>query len=273
MERSVSYIAIAAAAVFVAGVVGGPLLWSHKPYRPASPATVLLAAGTQQYRPAGEFRQGTRVVDAPLQTIPAAAIEVMKYHVSEDDYARCVADKACQDSPSANRPAMPKTNVSFGDATAYARWFSVQTRGEWRLPTDAEWLRLAGERAFDDGFSAEANGSDPSRRWIASYRREVERRGEADLEVHPFGYFGVNAVGVADTAGNVWEWTNSCFQNGTVTADGTAIEGSTDYCGVRAVQGKHRGFIIDFVRDARSGGCAVGVPPDYLGFRLVRTLS
>ncbi|MES2551670.1 MAG: formylglycine-generating enzyme family protein, partial [Pseudomonadota bacterium] len=26
---------------------------------------------------------------------------------------------------------------------------------------------------------------------------------------------------------------------------------------------------VDFIRDARSGGCAAGVPPDYLGFRLV----
>ena len=58
-----------------------------------------------------------------------------------------------------------------------------------------------------------------------------------------------------------------------VTADGTVILSQSNYCGVRAVQGKHRGFVIDFVRDARSGGCAAGVPPDYLGFRLVRTVS
>ena len=61
-----------------------------------------------------------------------------------------------------------------------------------------------------------------------------------------------------------------CFQNGTVAADGSVIEARSDYCGVRAVQGKHRGFVIDFIRDARSGGCAAGVPPDFLGFRLVR---
>jgi formylglycine-generating enzyme required for sulfatase activity len=266
--------AAVAAALLITGLVGGTgLFWSYQPDRLVLPKTVRLQAGPQKYRPAGEFRLGTRVVDAPLQTITAAAIEVMTYHVSEADYALCVAANACQDAPSAYRQDLPQTNVNFGDATAYARWFSIQTGQEWRLPTDAEWLRLAGERAFDDGFSAEANGSDPSRRWIASYRREVERRGAADLEVHPRGYFGVNDAGVADIAGNVWEWTHSCFQNGTVAADGSVIETHADYCGVRAVQGKHRGFIIDFVRDARSGGCAAGVPPDFLGFRLVRSLS
>ena len=75
---------------------------------------------------------------------------------------------------------------------------------------------------------------------------------------------------VADIAGNIWEWTETCFQNGTLTPDGTGFATRSDYCGVRAVQGKHRAFVIDFIRDARSGGCAAGVPPDYLGFRLVR---
>jgi len=42
------------------------------------------------------------------------------------------------------------------------------------------------------------------------------------------------------------------------------------YGGVRIAGGRHRAAIIDFVRDASVGGCAVGLPPDHLGFRLVR---
>ena len=98
-------------------------------------------------------------------------------------------------------------------------------------------------------------------------------RGAADLEAHPLGHFGVNTAGVADMAGNIWEWTQTCFQNGTLSPDGAAILTQSEYCGVRAVQGKHRAFVIDFIRDARSGGCAAGVPPDYLGFRLVRDIA
>ncbi len=263
-------IAIGAAVVLA---MAGVLVWATRPGPLPMPVTVQLQAGTQTYRPAGEFRLGTRVVDAPVEVLAVPAIDVMKHHVTEADYARCVAEAACDPAPSTHRQDRAQTNVNHVDATAYADWLSGRTGGAWRLPTDAEWLRLAGDRGFDDGFSSDANGADPSRRWIAAYRRDVERRGAADLTPHPLGFFGDNDLGIADIAGNVWEWTGTCFQNGTVAADGSGIEQRSDYCGVKAVQGKHRGFVIDFVRDARSGGCAAGVPPDYLGFRLVRTLS
>jgi formylglycine-generating enzyme required for sulfatase activity len=101
----------------------------------------------------------------------------------------------------------------------------------------------------------------------------VERRGTADLELHNIGYFEVNDVGVANVVGNVWNWTESRFQNGAVTAEGLGTETQSDYCGVRPVEGKHGGFVLDFVRDVRSGGCVADIPPDDFGFRLVRSVS
>ena len=261
------------ASVTMAALAASILFWPDPQASQDPPETIRIAAGPQDYRPAGEFRQGTRVVDAPRQRLDARGLQIMKYHVSEAEYARCVADDACPPVQGAERPDYAQTNLNHTDATAYAAWFSVQTGQHWRLPTDAEWLRAAAERGNDDGFSADANGDDPSRRWIASYLREVDLRGEADLLAHPMGHFGVNGLGVADIAGNIWEWTDSCFQNGTLSPDGSTIQTQSDYCGVRAAQGKHRAFVIDFIRDARSGGCAAGVPPDYLGFRLMRDES
>lgn len=264
--KHLSGLALAAGSALAAAI----LLWPDPPPPMALPETVQIAAGLQDYRPAGEFRQGTRIVDAPKHLLNTGVLEIMKYHVSAADYARCMAENACPLVVSSGHSGFAQTNINYADATAYAAWLSTRTGQHWRLPTDAEWLRAAAERGSNDSFAADANGSDPSRRWIASYQREVALRGEADLVAHPSGHFGENTLGVADMAGNVWDWTETCFQNGTLSPDGAAIATQSDYCGVRAVQGKHRAFVIGFIRDARSGGCAAGVPPDYLGFRLVR---
>jgi formylglycine-generating enzyme required for sulfatase activity len=236
------------------------------------PETVHIIAGSQSYRPAGEFRQGTRIVDPPPERVDVPALDIMTYHVSESAYGLCVADGVCSAAPVTGGTDVAQTNINYMDAVAYADWLSDMTGERWRLPTDAEWMRAAGDRGFDAAFPAEANGDDPWRRWIANYEREVVLRGDADLVLHPKGHFGVNDLGVADISGNIWEWTETCFQNGMLSADGQAIATRSDYCGVRVLQGKHRAYVIDFIRDARSGGCGAGVPPDYLGFRLVREI-
>ena len=71
-----------------------------------------------------------------------------------------------------------------------------------------------------------------------------------------------------DVGGNVWEWTNTCFLRFTLDPTGAARVVNTN-CGVRVVQGAHRTYMTDFIRDPRTGGCAAGVPPANLGFRLV----
>jgi hypothetical protein len=81
------------------------------------------------------------------------------------------------------------------------------------------------------------------------------------------GSFGTNSNGLDDLAGNVWEWTNSCFA--CVSLDGERERITKINCGVRVVEGAHRSYMTDFIRDPRSGGCAAGVPPANLGFRLV----
>jgi hypothetical protein len=55
-----------------------------------------------------------------------------------------------------------------------------------------------------------------------------------------------------------------------VDADGHLLGDAVTNCGVRVVEGQHRTYITDFIRDARAGGCSVGIPPANLGFRLVR---
>ena len=115
------------------------------------------------------------------------------------------------------------------------------------------------------------DANDPSRRSLARYERESNlKESEIDSAPKPLGTFGANEHGLLDVAGNVWEWTNTCFVRTALDEAGKAAAKPTVNCGVRVVEGQHRTYVTDFIRDARAGGCAAGVPPSNLGFRLVR---
>jgi formylglycine-generating enzyme required for sulfatase activity len=234
-------------------------------------ATISVAAGSFDFRLPGEYLKADWPVDAPKRKVTfKRGFEMMKYQVSFADYGACVADGACEAPDGGHRATgdIPVTGVSYRDATVYAAWLSQKTGENWRLPTDEEWAFAAAERLNDDALGLEQDTVNPAIRWLARYRAE-SGLGERDAEPKPLGHFGVNSKGVADIAGNVWDWTTTCYLRATVDDDGK-IARSTENCGVRVVGGRHRGYMSNFIRDGKSGGCAAGLAPDNLGIRLVR---
>jgi formylglycine-generating enzyme required for sulfatase activity len=232
-------------------------------------AVVEVRAGNVAYRVAGDFTRDGKQAAAPLRQVTfEKPLHIMKHQVSAAEYQACVDDGACRAldrgvAAAADRPAV---QVSWHDANAYAAWLSQRTGEHYRLPTDEEWAFAAGSKFKDDGLPVD--NDDPSKRWIARYERESERK-QSGKDVGAFGSFGVNENGIADLAGNVWAWTSTCFTRYRLDEAGETVSGKAN-CGVRVVEGQHRAYVTDFIRDARAGGCAVGVPPDNLGFRLVR---
>lgn len=235
--------------------------------------TVMLRAGQVTWPAPGEFLVGGRPAAAPRAEVTfRQPLEIMAYQVGAADYLRCVGEGACRalDARVEPAPDLPVTGVSHDDAVAYANWYSRRTGESWRLPTDAEWAYAAGER-FGGETSAEADDpANPAIAWIRRYREEAALRRAPDPAPKPAGHFGANAAGLYDIAGNVWEWTSTCYARTTFAKDRKTVESTIENCGVHVVEGRHRTYMSNFVRDAVSGGCAVGTPPDNLGFRLVR---
>ncbi|MBR0785765.1 SUMF1/EgtB/PvdO family nonheme iron enzyme [Bradyrhizobium iriomotense] len=233
------------------------------------PAIIEIAAGSFSYREAGDFTRAGKQAEAPLRALRFdRPLHIMREQVSSSDYQLCVQDGACRalDRDVMVAPDRPVVQVNWHDAEAYAGWLSRKTGKHYRLPSDEEWAFAAGARFRDDGVAVDAD--DPSKRWISRYERESERD-LSDTTAYPFGKFGVNEHGIEDLAGNVWEWTSTCFVRSRTDEAGKAGRPTVN-CGVRIAEGAHRAYVTDFIRDARAGGCAQGVPPANLGFRLVR---
>jgi formylglycine-generating enzyme required for sulfatase activity len=257
-------------AAMLAGALAAPLLATAFTPTPLSdPDAVLrLKATSFSYRAAGDFSRNGRPVEGPLRELRlSAGLAVMKRQVTVAEYARCVEDGAClRIGIAARSPDLPVVGVSWHDASAYAAWLSRKTGVPHRLPTDEEWTFAAAEKARDEAMPL-VDPTDPAQAWIARYETESARDRPTATAAQPGGTFGTNSNGLDDLAGNVWEWTNSCFVR--VSLDGGRERIVSTNCGVRVVQGAHRAYMTDFIRDPKSGGCSAGVPPTNLGFRLV----
>ena len=133
----------------------------------------------------------------------------MRHQVTATDYQRCVT-KAAVPPPVEVRDRLdrPAVQVSWRDASAYASWLSRRTGGTYRLPTDEEWAFAAGSRFMDDSVG----GRKRIPRTAGSRATTSQpQTAHVDEQVKPAGTFGVNEHGLRDMAGNVWEWTNTCY--------------------------------------------------------------
>jgi formylglycine-generating enzyme required for sulfatase activity len=261
-------IALKMKAAVLGAAMAAPLLASAVTPSPrqALGGAVVVAPASFGYRVAGDFSRDGKPARSPLREIRLRGLAIMKNQVTAAEYARCMADGAC---PRIALPAGPRdvpvVGVSWHDATAYAAWISRKTGVLHRLPTDEEWTFAAAEKARDEALPL-IDPADPAQAWIARYEAEAARGKSEAAGPQPTGTFGTNSNGLADVGGNVWEWTNSCFLRVSLDRGGERVTNTN--CGVRVVQGAHRTY-TDFIRDARTGGCAAGVPPANLGFRLV----
>ena len=169
----------------------------------------------------------------------------------------------------------PVVCVSWDDAKAYVRWLTGKTGESYRLPSEAEWEYVARAgtetaRYWGEGESGQcryANGADETYGWSEAFCDD----GHASTA--PVGSFAPNGYKLHDVLGNVWEWTEDCWNESYTGApsDGSAWESGD--CSRRVLRG---GSWLDEPRDLRSAlrfRSPTGIRYNDLGFRVARTLT
>jgi formylglycine-generating enzyme required for sulfatase activity len=100
----------------------------------------------------------------------------------------------------------PVVCVSWNDANAYTDWLSEQTGHQYRLPTEAQWeyaARAGTKTKYWWGNEVGSNNANCYSNYC----------GDNHQYTAPVGSFAANPFGLYDTAGNVWEWTCSEYED------------------------------------------------------------
>ena len=181
--------------------------------------------------------------DGPTRLKP---FQIARYPVTVEEYRRFVEGDGFGENTEprgwdeqVQHPNWPVTSVSWYEASAYCAWHRV------RLPSEAEWIRAAG-------------GLEGREYPWGNYKPD-EKRANFGMKVGnptPVGLYpaGDTPEGVADMAGNVWEWAEDWYERDKLRA----LRGGSFNNGSRHLGAACRDRI------------APGLQNDCVGFRCVR---
>jgi len=125
-----------------------------------------------------------------------------------------------------DRAREPVVHVSKRDAEAYAAWAGG------RLPSEVEWEYAATLGLPDSSDSSSgAYGEDGPRAntWQGVFP-VADIGSDGFTGVAPIGCFEADRVGLHDMIGNVWEWTDTPYGEGTHTMKGGSFLCADNFC-------------------------------------------
>jgi formylglycine-generating enzyme required for sulfatase activity len=230
------------------------------------------------------------------EVVISRAFALAKYPVTRGEFAKFIhetgynANTACyvrargsraSSGGSWNQPGFkqgdrdPVVCVSWADANAYVDWLNKKIQssagtaraGLYRLPSEAE-------------YEYAARGGTTTLRWWGD---DIVGKGKTVCDgcgspwdrqqPAPVGAYDANQYGVSDILGNVWEWTQDCWNK---NYEGAPTDGSpwlTGDCKLRVMRGDSWQSGALLVRSASRSKTDQDSPNFGLGFRVAKSLQ
>lgn len=243
--------------------------------------------------PAGSFMMGSPYSEqdrydseGPQRRVTIGSpFAVGVYEVTFHEWDMCVAEGGCAgyrpDDEGWGRGILPVIHINWEDAQEYVQWLSRELGEQYRLLSEAEWeyVARAGTRAARhwgasaSGQCRNGNGYDRTAHAEHSLFRDPVACSDGYANTAPAGALEANAFGLHDVLGNVWEWTEDCWNE---DYSGAPIDGGawrSGDCSSRVVRGGSWRYEPRALRSASRGRYTAGFRDFNVGFRVARTLN
>jgi formylglycine-generating enzyme required for sulfatase activity len=180
----------------------------------------------------------------------------------------------------------PASCLSWNDAKAYVAWLSRKTEKGYRLLAESEWEYAARARTRpgpapryvfgddDNAICRYGNAADQTARRSGSFPKDwtVLACSDGHATAAPVGSFAANGFGLYDVLGNVWEWTEDCWNGSYRGAPANGSAWTSGDCGKHVLRG---GAWDDHPKYLRAAERYWGFTGDrgIMGIRVARTLA
>jgi formylglycine-generating enzyme required for sulfatase activity len=260
--------------------------------------------------PAGSFTMGSPANERDrwnrgedqVQVSIAAPFAAGKFAVTFDEWDTCVAGGGCNryrpNDLKWGRGKRPVFNVNWNDAKAYVAWLSKNTGKAYRLLSEAErefvtragtitpyWWGIEWDVDHDNYRTEASEGYEPEECQAVQTTQEardcLERLHPRTPEMSPprarvelVDKFKPNPWGLYSVHGNVWDWTEDCWNDSNMGNPGNGSARITGDCSRRVLRGGSWNTYPGGVRAAsRNGKGTSGKRYNDVGFRVARTLN
>jgi formylglycine-generating enzyme required for sulfatase activity len=247
---------------------------------PACPEMVVVPSGNfAMGSPANEPERNDG--EAQVRVSIHAPFAVGKFAVTFDEWDACVADAGCSGYKGAlpkdegwGREKQPVINVNWRDAKAYTSWLSRKTGETYRLLSEAEREYVTRARTTTPFWWG--SSITPKQ---ANYDGSVDpyegggSKGENRKRTVPVDGFQPNPWGLYNVHGNVWEWTEDCWNDSNTGNPGDGRARTTGTCTERVARGGSWVTHPLSLRSAHRFAFNYGASMNTTGFRVARTLK